>query len=298
MNDPTIDEHKPAVVPDSEEVVSRDPHGDDLTILDDLDRVRLFGLDFVNAPSLEPVVEEILSGPRRDDEVLPVVLTPNVDILVHLDRAPGDAAEVDMFRRAQFCLPDGQPIVAVSGLLGDRLEARLPGSELFERLWPRIVAEDVPVVVVASNGEIAGMLNEQHPTGRYLVAPMFDPDDGDSIADLVSDILTAAAAVRPNLVLVGIGNPKDARIVSALFERWDPRLGPKPLSLGLGGSFAMHLGLKKRAPVWVQRIGMEWFYRFVQEPRRLFHRYFVKDTAFLGIVAREWRAIRKGDTAR
>lgn len=268
------------------------PSGDDLRIVDDLDRVKLFGLDLVNASSLEPVVDEILTGPRRDDEVLPVVLTPNVDILVHLDQAQPDAPEVDLFRRAQFCLPDGQPIVAVSRFLRHRLGARLPGSELFERLWPRIVADDVPVIVVASNDLIAQRLEEQHTTGSYIVPPMFDADDDDAIADVVSDILSAVRATRPNLILVGIGNPKDARIISALFHRWETKLGPKPLCLGLGGSFLMQLGMKKRAPSWIQKIGMEWFYRFLQEPRRLFHRYFVRDTAFLGIAYREWRTTK------
>ncbi len=264
---------------------------DSLTIVDDLQRVQLFGLDLVNSPSLDPVIEEILNGPRRDDEKLPVVLTPNVDILVHLDEATG-TPEAELFSRAQYCLPDGQPLIIVSRFIGDRIAARLPGSELFHELWPRVVADQIPAVVVASSDHIAELLEAHHPKASCVVPPMFDVDDFDAIADIVTDVLAASRAVRPSLVFVGIGNPKDARIISALLERWDPRLGPKPLCLGLGGSFLMHLGLKKRAPKIVQKFGMEWFYRFLQEPRRLFHRYFIRDVAFVGIVRREWRAHR------
>ncbi len=265
---------------------------DTLTLVDDLDRVRLFGLELVNAPTLEPVIEEILNGPRRDDgEKLPVVLTPNVDILVHLDESDG-TPEAELFSKAQYVLPDGQPLIMVSGFIGEKIAARLPGSELFEELWPRVVAEQIPSVVVASSDHIAELLEARHPKASCVVPPMFDAADDDAIADIVTDVLAASRAVRPSLVFVGIGNPKDARIISALLERWDPRLGPKPLCLGLGGSFLMHLGLKKRAPKIVQRLGMEWFYRFVQEPRRLFHRYFVRDVAFVGIVRREWQASR------
>jgi N-acetylglucosaminyldiphosphoundecaprenol N-acetyl-beta-D-mannosaminyltransferase len=264
---------------------------EDVSIVDGLNRTRLFGLDLVNAPSLDPVIKEILDGPACSDDVLPVVLTPNVDIVVQLAQSPGSPEE-ELFSRAQFCLPDGQPLVMVSRFMGEQIEARLPGSELFQELWPRVVADDIPTVVVASSDQIAEMLEARHPRASCVVPPMFDEDDTDAIADIVTDILAAARAVRPSLIFVGIGNPKDARIISALFDRWDPRLGQVPLCLGLGGSFSMHLGLKRRAPRLIQRIGMEWFYRFLQEPRRLFYRYFIRDMAFIGIVRREWRAAR------
>ncbi len=265
--------------------------GDDVVITDDLERVELFGLQMVNAESLAPVIDELLDGPRRDDKILPLVLTPNVDIVVHLDEDP-DSIEAEMFRRAQYCLPDGQPVVLFSRIHGEPLRARLPGSGLFADLWPRLTAEKRPVVVVASSDDIADRLREEHPKAGFIVPPMFDADDPAQIDAIVSDILTSARAVRPDMVLVGIGNPKDARIIAALFDRWDQRLGPKPLAMGLGGSFAMYLGITKRAPDWIQRIGMEWFFRFAQEPRRLFHRYFVRDAAFLGIMKREWQAGR------
>lgn len=260
-------------------------------VTDDLDRVELFGLQMVNAPGLEPVIEELLHGPRRDDHVQPVVVTPNVDIMVHLEENP-DSIEAGVFRRAQYCLPDGQPIVAFSRLVGRRLQARLPGSGLFAELWPRLVAERTPVVVVASSDAVATGLKEEHQQAGFIIPPMFDAEDEAAIDDIVTNVLAAARAVRPDVILVGIGNPKDARLIAALLDRWDPRIGQKPLCLGLGGSFAMYLGITRRAPNWVQRIGMEWFFRFAQEPRRLFHRYFVRDAAFIGIMRREWQRSR------
>ncbi|MGH1489340.1 MAG: WecB/TagA/CpsF family glycosyltransferase [Acidimicrobiales bacterium] len=275
-------------------VISDEPVvSDGLVVTDDLERTQIFGLDFVNAESLDAVIVELLNAPRRDDDVLPVVLTPNVDILVHLDEDQ-HSIEADLFRRAQYCLPDGQPLVIASRFIGERLRARLPGSGLFSDLWPQIVADKVPVLVVASSDVIAERLGDEHPDVGLIVPPMFDVDDKSAIAEIVDEILISARAVRPSMIFVGIGNPKDARIIAALFERWDERIGPKPLCLGLGGSFAMYLGLKKRAPAWVQKIGMEWFFRFTQEPRRLFHRYFVRDMAFFNIARREWLLSRSG----
>ena len=67
---------------------------------------------------------------------------------------------------------------------------------------------------------------------------------------------------------------------------------PMPIFLLLGGSFEMYLGTTKRAPTWMQRVGLEWFFRFLMEPKRLFRRYFVTDTRFVWLLARELLAAK------
>ena len=84
--------------PVADDLVTDDLVADDLVVVDDLERIELFGMQMVNAEGLAPVIDELLDGPRRDDEVLPVVLTPNVDIVVHLNEDP-DSIEAEMFRR-------------------------------------------------------------------------------------------------------------------------------------------------------------------------------------------------------
>ncbi|MEM9561220.1 MAG: WecB/TagA/CpsF family glycosyltransferase [Actinomycetota bacterium] len=245
----------------------------------------------INAETLDPVVDAIL-GPQQDaTDLLPVVVTPNVDIVVHLDRNQ-DRAEGEVFRQARYCLPDGQPIVWMSRLLGRPLKARLAGSDLFARLWPLVVEDHVATVVVASSEEIATTLAAELPAAGFVVPPMFDADDQATIDRIAAEVLEACREVRPQLVLVGIGNPKDARIIAAVLERWDDTSYPMPVIMGLGASFALYLSLVKRAPDWMQQRGLEWFHRFLQEPRRLFHRYFVRDLAFLPITVGEWRRVR------
>ena len=61
-----------------------------------------------------------------------------------------------------------------------------------------------------------------------------------------------------------------------------------PFAMGVGGTFDVAVGHVKRAPVWMQKAGLEWFYRFLQEPRRMFRRYFIEDMAFVALFAREW----------
>lgn len=268
------------------------------TVPDRLRRVELFGLPLVDASSLDPVADQIMVGAEPDGDLLPLVLTPNVDIIVHLDANP-DRVETALFRRAQYCLPDGQPVVVASRLLRRRLGSRLAGSTLFSMLWPRLVAKRVPMVVLASSEVVAEAMAADGPVAEFVVPPMFDADDDETIAEIADDLIAAAERVRPRMLLLGIGNPKDARVIGAVLDRWDTAtLGPLPLSMGLGASFALHLGLKKRAPMWVQKIGMEWFHRFLQEPRRLYRRYFIEDLRFIGIVWRERRVVRRARVGR
>ena len=62
-----------------------------------------------------------------------------------------------------------------------------------------------------------------------------------------------------------------------------------PFAMGVGGTFDVFAGKVTRAPVWMQKSGLEWFYRFLQEPRRMFRRYFIEDMAFVGLLLRELR---------
>jgi N-acetylglucosaminyldiphosphoundecaprenol N-acetyl-beta-D-mannosaminyltransferase len=280
--------------------------GADPRQIDGLTRRRLFGLDLVDAPGLDVVLDTILSRPASTQPgVDPVLVTPNVDIVVHLHREPS-STEAEVFRRAQYVLPDGMPLVAASRLLGQPLAARLTGSGLFELLWPRLALERRPVVVLCASEQIADRLRSEHPGASFVVPPILDLGDPAQIDGVIDQLLEAVLASSARLVLLGLGNPKDAVLAARLNERWTPAAGDgegdsgdgggaeQPLCCGLGGSFAMYVGLTKRAPGWVQRSGMEWLYRFAQEPRRLFHRYFVRDPAFIGIVYREYRAARAG----
>jgi N-acetylglucosaminyldiphosphoundecaprenol N-acetyl-beta-D-mannosaminyltransferase len=267
---------------------------DEVRATDGLLRRQLLGLDFVDAASLDPVLAAVLARHEMEGaEVLPVLVTPNVDIMVQLGPSLG-SVEGRLMRRAGFVLPDGMPIVVASRLLGTPLSARLTGSGLFELLWPALVAQDRSVMVLCANPTIARRLEVGAPSARFLIAPVIDRHDNAALDQLVGDLLELAADQAPEFLLLGIGHPKDPIIASRFLERWPAALGRPPLVCCLGGSFALYIGLQRRAPAWMQEAGLEWFYRFVQEPRRLFRRYFVRDVAFVGIVGRALLAQRRG----
>lgn len=263
---------------------------------DPLSRRHLFGLDFIDAPDVAAVAEAVIdpavvaAALVRIPGRLPVVVTPNVDHLVRLDRR-ADAVAAGIVSSAAFVLPDGQPIVWASGWLGAPLRARLPGSGLVGELWPRLVAAGTRVVVVATSTEVATAVEADSPSAIALVAPQLDLADRHGFDAFVAEVAARAIAHRAEAVFVTLGFPKQCNIIHGLLERW-PDGAPRPLCFAVGASFDMRYGIVKRAPDWIQRIGMEWFFRFVQEPRRLFKRYFVDDLHFLRMVRRERRARR------
>lgn len=266
-----------------------------------LARRHLFGLDFIDAPDVTSVADALLDDTavaaalERIDGRLPVVVTPNVDHLVRLDRQ-ADAVAARIVSGAAFVLPDGQPIVWASGWLGAPLRARLPGSSLVGELWPRLVDAGTRVAVVATSHEVASAVEGDSPAALAVVAPQLDLADRDAFDSFVADVADRIAAHRAELVFVTLGFPKQCNIIDGVLARWPSDL-PPPLCFAVGASFDMRYGIVKRAPDWVQRIGMEWFFRFVQEPRRLFKRYFVDDLHFARMVARERRARRSPDAA-
>jgi len=260
-----------------------------------LPRVRVFGLDFIDADSIDAVADEVLElAPVASDlRPSPIVVTPNVDQLVHVDRGT-DAIASQVIRRATHVLPDGQPIVWASSLLGAPLSARLPGSSLVATMWPRLVERGQPVVVVASSPQIAALAEAEGGHVRAIVAPQLSLADRAGFDDFVDDTVELIRRSMPTHVFVTLAFPKRCNVIDGIDRRLRAGGDPVPVLLAIGASFDMYYGLVRRAPMWMQRAGLEWLFRFLQEPRRLFRRYFIDDPVFVRLVLQEWRARRRG----
>lgn len=257
----------------------------------------MFGLRFTDEASVTPIADAVmadLAGRGDPDPASPPglrgVVTPNVDIVVQLDAHPTPAVAA-VYRDARFVLPDGQPLVLLSRLLDTPLRARLTGSDLFAELWARVVAAQLPVLVVAASEELRGRFVAEHPGATVVVAPQLDPTGGAELARFVRDLLGPHLGEVP-LVLLGLGHPRDALMMSEIVVASG---GPSeaPFVCCLGGSAEMYFGLRRRAPEWVQRSSLEWLFRLVQEPRRLAHRYLVRDRRFFALAFGELRAARR-----
>jgi len=204
------------------------------------------------------------------------LVTVNLESLRRYVGEPGVRSLVDA---ADLVVADGMPLLWAARLQRTPLPARVAGSDL---VWPlsAMLAEDgVPVFLLGGNpgvaDEAAAVLGRHAPALRVagtLCPPFgFDPDDPDTVA-AIRDALVAA---QPRAVLCGLPFPKQERLIAAL----RPAL-PRTWFFGLGVTLSFVAGDVERAPEWMQRGGLEWTHRLVQEPRRLGRRYLVDGLPF------------------
>lgn len=214
------------------------------------------------------------------------VFTPNVD---HVVTAEDDPAFRAAYAAASLSLADGQPLLWAARLLGAPLPEKISGSDLLwplveraaRRRWRAYLLGGAPGVAEAAAERFSREL------GLDVVgvdSPQLPLDAPAGAEDPAAERVRAAA---PQLLLVALGAPKQERWI----HRNAGRLGPV-VSLGIGASLDFVTGRIRRAPRWMSRAGLEWLHRLSQDPRRLAHRYLVKDPRFLGVLARTAREPR------
>jgi N-acetylglucosaminyldiphosphoundecaprenol N-acetyl-beta-D-mannosaminyltransferase len=216
------------------------------------------------------------------------VFTPNVD---HLVLAEVNPRLREAYARTSLSLVDGMPVLWASRLLGDPLPERVSGSDLVLPLMQRAGARGLKVYLLGGQPgaavEAAEILKVQY--GVRVVGTedgMILPDQPE--APEQKAVLERIRAAHPDLLLVGLGTPKQ--------EIWiaqNARHFGSAVAIVVGASLDFIAGKVPRAPRWMSRAGLEWSYRLAREPRRLWRRYLVRDPKFLFILAREWRTRRK-----
>ncbi len=245
---------------------------------------QVWGYRFFDAASVADVAAAILAGYRGQDDELPLLVTPNVDILVTLE---DNERLRHIVSKSAYVLADGQPLVSFSRLGGDRLQARLAGSDLTAAIWPKLRSAGASILAIVSDESVAEALEADNPACRAIVAPMISAEpDSEDFAEFAKACLFAAAGMAepPEFVFIGIGFPKDCLLGSELLERWP--LEKAPMVLAVGASMEFMTGVKTRAPKVMQRFGLEFVHRIAAEPRRLLRRYLIRDSRFLVILAR------------
>ena len=202
------------------------------------------------------------------------VVTVNADFVVN---ALGDPAVHRVLRDADLGLADGMPIVVAARVLGLPTPERVAGADLVPALAERSAATGLRIHFYGSAAGVAeqavALLVERYP-GAVITA-----DSGGMIADPdhpPAEAVEAIAAVDPDVLCVALGNPKQERFIAATREQLRT-----PVMIGVGGTLDLLIGKRRRAPELVQRIGMEWVFRALQEPGRLGKRY-GKDIVVLG----------------
>ena len=234
-------------------------------------RVDVMGvpIDAVDLPGALLRLREAIGGGR-----LFQVSTINLDFLV---RAQSDPEIQRIFQRSDLNLADGAPVVWLGRLLGAVMPERVAGADLVPALVREAAEMGGRVFLLGGEGGVAEVAASRlrHLYPGLVVAGTYEPPRA-SVEDMDNRaILARIREASPDVLLVALGHPKQ--------ERWiDMHRGELPamVVVGVGCVLDLIAGKTRRAPVWMQRSGLEWAYRLAQEPRRLVGRY-VTDAAWL-----------------
>ncbi|SDH20718.1 N-acetylglucosaminyldiphosphoundecaprenol N-acetyl-beta-D-mannosaminyltransferase [Sinosporangium album] len=262
-------------------------------------RVEVAGV-WVDALTEGEVVERVAAAARagRGGHIV----TPNVDIC---RAAARDAAVRALVARADIAVADGMPLVWASRLLGSALPERVTGADLIWSLSAMAAAEALPVYLLGGPPGVvehaAEVLSARSP-GLVVAGVSAPPYGFESSAEGVAEVREALVAAAPRLVFVGLGFPKQDRLIAELRECM-----PGVWFVGCGAAIAFTAGAVRRAPEWMRDAGLEWLFRLISEPGRLARRYLVDDLPFalrllaMCLLSRVRRRVvrgRRGELAR
>ena len=197
-----------------------------------------------------------------------------------------DPETAQAVREATLAVPDGQPLVWALKALGHPAATRIYGPDLMAAFCARAAERGIPVYLYGGRtpealAMLQARLRERFPglpiAGAF--SPPFRPLSESESEEVAQRINASGAAV----VWVGTGQPKQ--------ERWMREMRPRlaaPLLVGVGAAFDFHAGAIPQAPRWMQRSGLEWAYRLMREPRRLWRRYARHNPRFLAAFAAQY----------
>jgi N-acetylglucosaminyldiphosphoundecaprenol N-acetyl-beta-D-mannosaminyltransferase len=215
------------------------------------------------------------------------VVTPNLDILRQVSQKPELR---ELVGEATMRVADGMPLIWAAKLQGTPLPERVAGSTLIGSLSAAAAERGRSVYLLGGDegtaAAAAAVLVEKYPNlrvaGTYYPPMGFEQDE-----DEMRCLRTSITESRPDIVFVALGFPKQERLIRMLRP-----LAPGAWWLGVGISFSFLCGRVRRAPVWMQKCGLEWVHRMAQEPGRLIRRYLIDDIPFaVGLIIRSlsWR---------
>lgn len=240
------------------------------------------GVDAVDVPTAVARVFEELRGPGGS-----YVCITGVHGVMEAQRDP-ELREI--INNSLLTTPDGMPMVWLGRLAGYKKMTRVYGPDLMLEICRASVAAGSTHYLYGGNDgvaqELAARLRERFP-GIGIVGT-FTPPFRALNANEEQRLLGELHLLKPDFFWVGLSTPKQERFMALYRSRI-----PAKVMLGVGAAFDMHSGRTKQAPRWMQRAGLEWFFRLLQEPRRLFKRYVVNNPAFVWKVLQQKVGLRQ-----
>lgn len=219
-----------------------------------------------------------------------VLITPNLDHLIKLQK---DKEFYHLYKEAEWVICDSKILYLTSKLLKYPLPEAIPGSSFFTAFYQ--YHKDNPSCKIFLLGAMDGVAQKamesiNRKVGRNIVVGAMSPSYGfekkQDENELIYKTINESGA---NVVLVGVGAPKQEKWI---FTHKD-KMPNIDIWMALGATIDFEAGNIKRAPMIFQKLAMEWFYRFLKEPKRMFRRYFVDDMKFFWYFGKQLLGVYK-----
>jgi N-acetylglucosaminyldiphosphoundecaprenol N-acetyl-beta-D-mannosaminyltransferase len=243
-------------------------------------RVKICDIE-IDSYSCDQVVE-VISHHAQSEKTPQYVVTPNAQHIVLLQN---DARFQEVYRNAFLSVPDGVPLLWAAQFLKTPLSGRVNGTDLFEKLCEVAAHKGLKVFLLGGRPGVAEKTKtvlQQRYAQLNIVGTYCPPYGFESDSIELERINHTIKSASPHILFVALGSPKQELWIYNNYQS----LGV-PISLGIGASFELVSGVVPRAPKLMQQIGMEWFFRLLMEPRRLWKRYVVCNTLFIWLILKQ-----------
>lgn len=243
-----------------------------------LNRVKFMNTYMDNVSKKEAIrhIEECITE-RKISQIIAL----NVDQIVRIEK---DAYFKEICDNSELLLVDGTPLMWIAKLYKRPFKEKICGSDLMPELCQLAAQKGYKVFLLGAAPGVADIaaqkLIDKNP-GLQIVGTYSPPIGFEKDKEELNKINNLLFESKADMLFVGMGVPKQEIFVCENKDKYQI-----PTSFSVGGTIDFIAGVQKRAPKWINRIGMEWFYRFICNPKRMFKRYFIDDMKIFGLI---WR---------
>lgn len=233
----------------------------------------------IDMPETIAAIERMIAEGEKGKKSYIVAI--NVDVVMKIE---GDSYLKKIVDSADMVLVDGKPLVWIANYHGNPIKAKISGSDLVPLLMKVASEKGYSIFIIGGKEGIADKAKEnlenKHKgikiVGTY--APPFGFEKDETELEKINKMISAA---HPDLLITCFGCPKQEKWIYENINRYDAKV-----SVCAGATVDFLAGNVNRAPKWMSEHGLEWFHRFLQEPKRMFKRYFIDDVKIIKLIAK------------
>ena len=232
---------------------------------------------YVNNVSMTETLQEI--SRLIDEKKKSYVVAINVDVVMKIEK---DEYLKRITDEADLTLVDGKPLIWISKWHKKPVKAKVSGSDMVPELCKIAAEKGYSVYFIGGASGVAEKakrnLEEELPSIKVVgtYSPKFGFEKDKQELERINSMISEA---HPDIVIACFGCPKQEKWIYENYQKYDATV-----SICAGATIDFLAGNVSRAPAWMSKHGLEWLYRFCQEPKRLFKRYFIDDVKVLGLV--------------